>query len=198
MSEAYRIKRFHHVTSAKHRRLRDEKLIPLLDHLANNHIIKEDMDSLLSSDEAMQMRMDEFDSLEKVLGVVQNILDGDWLVDCIDEAQPIYIMKFKRYSYQPHKHLFVKHFGVVSHVFKVEPNSLPTDLLIPILRASHLDTLPLSISKTLDKYEILALAMEEQEKENKDHIELLQATSKVKRGRPTMNGPVIIKKPASR
>lgn len=56
MSEAYRITKFHHVTVAKHDRLLKEKLVPLLDKLADKHIMNEDYDDLLSSDEAMADR----------------------------------------------------------------------------------------------------------------------------------------------
>ena len=61
MSEAYRIKKFHHVTVAKHDRLRDEKLVPLLDKLADKHIMNDDFDDLLSSTEAMSLHIEDFD-----------------------------------------------------------------------------------------------------------------------------------------
>lgn len=198
MSEAYRIKRFHHVTETKHGRLRKEKLVPLLDRLAAYHIMKDEIDDLLSTDEAMQLRMDDIDVLEDTLGVMQNLLEGDWLIDYKSDEHPVYLMKFKEYSYQPHKHLFIKHFGEVSHVFEVKPADLPPDVLEPLLHASHLATLPLSVSNMLDKYEVLALALEQQaEKEKEEHDEPKKASG-LKRGRPSKNGPVIIRKTAAK
>lgn len=166
MSEAYRIKRFHHVTGAKQKRLRDEKLVPLIAHLPDERVMSDDVDDLLSTNEAMALKMDEVDALEKQLYTIQNLLEGDWFIDFIDSAQPAYIMKFKRYAHLQHKHLYVKHFGQVNHIFKVMPLDMPKEVLIPLSSAKHLETLPLSVSNMLDKYEILALAREEQERQN--------------------------------
>ena len=194
MSEAYRIRRFHHVTEAKHGRLRKEKLVPLLDRLAAYHVMKDEIDDLLSTDEAMQLRMDDIDTLEEILNIVQNLLEGDWLIDYKSDEHPVYLMKFKEYSYQPHKHLFIKHFGEVSHVFEVKPADLPPDVLEPLLHASHLETLPLSVSNMLDKYEVLALALEQQAEKEKEEKDEPKQASGLKRGRPSKNGPVIVRK----
>jgi hypothetical protein len=108
-------------------------------------------------------------------------------------------MKFKRYSYEPHKHLFVKHFGEVSHVFEVKPTDLPEDVREPLLHAAHLETLPLSVSNMLDKYEVLALELEKQKEEAKKQEQVKAADApKLKRGRPSRNGPVIVRKVASK
>ena len=199
MSEAYRIKRFHHVTELKHRRLRQDKLIPLLDRLAAYHIMKDEIDDLLSTDEAMQLHMDDIDRLEDSLGIIQNLLEGDWLIDYRGDERPTYLMKFKKYSYQPHKHLFVKHFGEVSHVFEVKPVDLPEDVREPLLHAAHLETLPLSVSNMLDKYEVLALELEKQKEEAKKQEKVKAAdTTKLRRGRPSKHGEVRVVKAATK
>lgn len=196
MSEAYRIKKFHHVTVAKHDRLRDEKLVPLLDKLADKHIMNEDFDDLLSSTEAMSLHIEDFDNLEDWLGVIQNMLEGDWLIYYKNSEHPVYLMKFKRYSYQPHKHLYVKHFGELSHVFEVKQSDLPEEVLTPLLAANHLETLPLSVSNMLDKYEVLALAMEQEATRQKQNEEESKPRTKVKRGRPSKHGEVIVTRAA--
>lgn len=196
MSEAYRITKFHHVTVAKHDRLLREKLVPLLDKLADKHIMNEDYDDLLSSDEAMALHLDDFDNLEDWLGVIQNMLEGDWLIYYKNSEHPVYLMKFKRYSYQPHKHLYVKHFGELSHVFEVKVDDLPQGILEPLLEAKHLETLPLSVSSLLDKYEVLALALEEQEKQKKKESDDNQPRTKLRRGRPSKHGEVIVTRKA--
>lgn len=198
MSEAYRIKKFHHVTELKYRRLRQDRLVPLLDRLAGYHLMEDDIDYLMSSKEAMQLHMDDIDSLEDSLGIIQNLLEGDWLIDYRGDEYSTYLMKFKKYSYQLHKHLFVKHFGVVSHVFEVKPTDLPDNVREPLLRAGHLETLPLSVSNMLDKYEVLALELEKQKEENEKQEKVrLADRPKQRRGRPSKNGPVIVRKVAN-
>jgi len=196
VSEAYRITRFHHVTGAKHDRLIKEKLVPLLDKLADKHIINEDFDDLMSSDEAMAMHIDDIDNLEDWLGVIQNMLEGDWLIYYKSHNHPVVLMKFERYTYHQHKHLYIKHFGKLSHVFEVNVVDLPQDVLDPLLEAKHLETLPLSVSNLLDKYEILALAMKEQEKLKKKEEEPDKPRTKLKRGRPSKHGEVIVTRKA--
>lgn len=196
MSEAYRIKRFHHVTGAKHDRLREEKLVPLLDKLSDKHILKEDFDDLLSSDEAMSLHIEDFDNLEDWLGIIQNMLEGDWLIYYKSPDHPVYLMKFKRYSYQPRKHLYVKHFGELSHVFEVQQSDLPPDVLDPLLEAKHLETLPLSVSNMLDRYEVLALAIEEEAQKKKPDAVNDKPITKVKRGRPSKHGEVVVTRAA--
>lgn len=198
MSEAYRIKKFHHVTETKHRRLRKEKLIPLVDRLPLYHLHEDDLDDLLSSREAMQLRMEDIDALEDALNIIRNMLKGDWLIDYRGDDQPVYLMKYKKYSCLPHKHLFVKHFAEVSHVFEVKLSDLPPDVLEPLLHAGHLETLPLSVSRMLDKYEVLALALEQEAAKKVVEKEEPTKTTGLKRGRPSKNGPVIIRKTASK
>lgn len=196
MSEAYRITRFHHVTGAKHDRLIKEKLVPLLDKLADKHIVNEDFDDLMSSDEAMSMHIDDIDNLEDWLSVIQNMIEGDWLIYYKSQDYPVILMKFERYTHQQHKHLYVKHFGTLSHVFEVNVSDLPQDILEPLLGSKHLETLPLSVSNLLDKYEILALAMKEQEKLKKKEEEPDKPRTKLKRGRPSKHGEVIVTRKA--
>lgn len=163
MSEAYRIKRFHHVTQAKQKRLRDEKLVPLMAQFPFTRVMSEEVDDLLSTDEAMALKMDEIDALEGQLYTIQNLIDGDWLIDYVNSEQPAYIMKFERYSYHQHRHLYIKHFAHVSHIFKVKSRDMPEEVLEPLTSARHLQTLPLSVSSMFDKYELLASAQEQQE-----------------------------------
>jgi hypothetical protein len=195
MSEAYRIKKFHHITEAKHKRLREENLVPLLARLSSSHIVTDEIDDLLASEEAMSLHIDEFDSLEEHICTIQNLLEGDWLIDFNEYNQYLYLMKFKKYSYQAHKHLYIKHFGQVSHVFKVGIDELSDDVLTPLIKADHLQTLPLIVSNILDRYEVLALASETQAKERESRSKAPAITT-IKRGRPSKNGEVKIIKPA--
>lgn len=165
MSEAYRIKKFYHVTGTKHKRLRDENLVPLIALLPLARVISEDIDDMLTADETMMLKMNEIDTLEEQLHTIQNLLEGDWFIDYTDDEQTAYIMKFKRYIYYEHKHLYIKHFGQVSSIFKVKPLDMPEELRESLSSANHLETLPLNISMMLDKYEVLALAEERQAQE---------------------------------
>lgn len=195
MSEAYRVKKFYHVTEAKHKRLREESLVPLLARLPDNHILAEEIDDLLTSDEAMSLHIDDFDRLEEHISTIQNLIDGDWLIDYDEDSDYAYLMKFKKYIYNAHKHLYIKHFGYVSHTFKVQISELPIEVLTPLSHARHLETLPLSVSDLLDHYEVLALALESQKKEE-DQFDGHPVKIATKRGRPSKNGEVKIIKPA--
>lgn len=201
MSEAYRIKKFHHVTGAKQKRLRDEKLVPLIARLPFAHVISDSVDDMLSTKEAMALKMDEIDLLEEQLYVTQNLLEGDWLIDYINSEQPAYIMKFERYGYHQHRHLYIKHFGHVSHVFKVKPNDMPEEVLEPLASAGHLGTLPLSVSNMLDKYEVLALAQAQQEQKEareKSKPDKTKPDKIVKKRANSRNGEVKIVRAAYR
>jgi hypothetical protein len=203
MSEAYRIKRFHHVTGAKQKRLRDEKLVPLIAQLPTARVMSEEVDDLLSTDEAMALKMDEIDALEEQLHTIQNLLEGDWFIDYTHSEQPAYIMKFKRYGYHQHRHLYIKHFGHVSHVFNVQPHDMPEEVLESLASASHLATLPLTVSNALEKYEALVLAQEAEETQRlAKEVEDEQKTPKPRtisskfrkvRNFAALNGPVIVK-----
>lgn len=198
MSEAYRIKRFHHVTDAKQKRLRSEKLIPLIAHFSGSQIMSEDIDTLMTSEEAMTLKMDEIDALEEQLLITKNLLKGDWLIEYTNNEKPVHIMKFHQYSFEQHKHLYIKHFAMVSHVFSVKPSVIPDEVQIQIEKSSHLQTLPLEVSHMLDKYEALAKAKEEIKKElDKQKAERKTESKNVRRTRKqrdnSHNGPVIVK-----
>ena len=169
MSEAYRLHRFHHVSDAKYDRLREEKLLPLIDCLTEHDLRATDIDDLMQTDEVMNLHMHEVDLLEDSLGVIQNILPGDWLIDFSENDQKIILAKFNRYVHHPHRHLYIKHFGEASVVYEVDPTDLPEELQLVIRDASHLETLPLTVSAALDQYEeeLLTQATVESEQSSK-------------------------------
>lgn len=158
MSEAYRLHRFHHVSDAKYDRLREENLLPLIDCLTEHDLKATDIDDLMVSEEVMNLHMHEVDLLEDRLGIIQNILPGDWLIDFSENDQKIILAKYKRYVHHPHRHLYIKHFGEASVVYEIDPTDLPEELRLVIREASHLETLPLSVSAKLDRYEDKLLA----------------------------------------
>lgn len=153
MTEAYRIRRYHHVTDAKHARLREEHLLPLLERLSDHDIVTEDIDDLMLTDEAMGLHMDDIDTLEEQLNIIQNILPGDWLIDISEDGDTVYLGKYNGYVHHPHRHLFIKHFAEASHIYKVALSELPEEVTAHITNAEHLETLPLSVSSALDALE---------------------------------------------
>lgn len=169
MSEAYRLHRFHHVSDAKYDRLREENLLPLIEGLTEHDLKATDIDDLMVTEEVMNLHMHEVDLLEDSLGVIQNILPGDWLIDFSGNDQKIILAKYKRYVHHPHRHLYIKHFGEASVVYEIDPIDLPEELQLVIRDASHLETLPLSVSAALDQYEeeLLAQAAVESEQSSK-------------------------------
>lgn len=204
MSEAYRIKKFHHVTNAKHRRLREEKLVPLLSDLSAERIMREEVDDLLSKKEVMRLSMDEVDALEGQIYTIQNMISGDWLVDFTNPNLPIYVMKFKRYAYAEHKHLYIKHFAEVSHVFELKPDALPQSVLLSLAGTNHLSTLSLDASHMLDRFEFLIREREQKELEEQENaknepqeLSAYSPVSLVKKRRTVRNGEVRILRPAN-
>jgi hypothetical protein len=45
---------------------------------------------------------------------------GDWLVEFDHDNDHFYLMKVDEYKYVPLKHLYVKHFAIISHFFSVD------------------------------------------------------------------------------
>lgn len=155
MSEAYRVKKFHHVTNTKQKRLRSENLIPILDQFPEQPLLDSETDVLMSSPAAMKLKITDFDRLEDQLEVIMNIQNGDWLIEYPESGTEASLMKVISYRHLPHKHLYIKHFAEISHTFSVQKTHLPSWFSDNIDQYDHLKTLPLSVAGMLEKYEAL-------------------------------------------
>lgn len=208
MSEAYRVMNYHHVTSSKRKRLLEEGLVPILDYFANVHLLQESIDDIMFHEDALRMKVEEFDAYEDRILTIQSMLKGDWLVEYVSRDQPIRIHKLDGYRHNTKVHLYVKHFAHVAHSFSIKPNALSETGYAILESAAHLETLPLSFSKSLDKYELLVKQREEKKSQDeikrsiaeanriKEERRNLRAVSSRKPGRPSRNGEVRIIKPA--
>ena len=200
MLTAYRIKKYHHVSNARQARLRHENLVPLFDLLPNQSLLDDDVDTILSSEEAMASQLDDVRTAEAQINAIRSIRDGDWLIEYNGKEQPMYLMRFNRYEHRQHKHLYVKHFATITHVFSVE-SSVIQDSSLPILNnADHLMMLPFSVSMILKKYEAVILAQEEKDSTaNKTPHKKHQSLKRRKARRVPLfrNGPITIKTGAS-
>lgn len=210
MSEAYRVMSFHHVTPSKRRRMLEEGLLPLLDNFSNVDLLSETIDDIMSHQDALKMNVDEFDYYENSILTVQAMIKGDWLVEYYGRQNPLYLHKLDGYRHDTRVHLYVKHFAHVAHSFKVRPEAL-SDKGHEILESTiHLETLPLSFAKMLERFE--EMVTKRDEKRTKDQvaqsIEEAQRKKDSKRsaqgapirrsGRPSRNGEVRIIKPATK
>lgn len=122
-NKAFRIKRYKYVDQRKWERLLEESLVPI-------------------SDEPFENAPDNKVFFEK----------GDWLVEYADCKKPVYAYRVKSYRYEPHLHLYIKHFVEVDIIYNLPRNILSDNDYDFLAMAEHLEPLLPSMFDALNKY----------------------------------------------
>jgi hypothetical protein len=134
-------------------RFLERKIIPVFDLFPDYNLQEHEPEVLLKNHEVLQLPIDAFDTVERTLKVIDDLMGVDWLIINREDRQELLFAKVDSYQYIPFQaHLYVKHYIKFTNLIIAPYDNLTETFVSEVNKYRHFDELNTAYYSFIQKH----------------------------------------------